>query len=46
MKKVLLSAQSLEKIARPNWTLDLKTKLLTLLVVLADALATLRCRGV
>lgn len=36
MKKLLLNAQSLEKIARSNWTLDLKTKLLTLLVVLAD----------
>lgn len=36
MKTLLLNAQSLEKIARPNWTLDFNTKLLTLLVVLAD----------
>ena len=36
MKTLLLNAQSVEKIARPNRTLDLNTKLLTLLVVLAD----------
>ena len=37
MKTLFLNPQSSEKVVGPMWTLDLKTKMLTMLVVLTDA---------
>jgi len=36
MKTLFLNPQSSERVVGPKWTLDLKTKMLTMLVVLTD----------